>query len=98
MKSNIQFLTTFILIFLFSVAVKAQRKDYKTEIYYGVNGGATAAKVNFDPSVDQNYISGYQGGLVFRYISAKSLGVQAELNYTQRGWSESDGLYARQLN
>lgn len=98
MKSSINLLAIFSLVFLCSFAANAQRKDYKTEIYYGINAGMTAAKVNFDPSVAQNYITGYQGGFVFRYISSKSLGVQAELNYTQRGWSESDGLYARQLN
>jgi hypothetical protein len=41
---------------------------------------------------------GYNGGIVFRYIAEKNVGMQAELNFSQRGWKEASGLYTRQLN
>ena len=67
-------------------------------MYIGLNGGMAASTVNFNPKVSQSFLIGYTGGLVFRQISQKSLGFQAELNYMQRGWQESDGNYSRQLN
>lgn len=98
MKLSIKIPAILALFILFSSVTSAQKKDYKTETYYGLNFSVTGSKVNFTPSVDQNYIQGYNGGVIFRYISAKSLGVQAELNYSQRGWSESNGLFTRQLD
>lgn len=98
MKLSIKIPAILVLFILSSSVISAQKKDYKTETYYGLNFGVTGSKVNFTPSIAQNYIQGYNGGVIFRYISAKCLGVQAELNYSQRGWSESNGLFTRQLD
>ncbi|MFZ4581322.1 MAG: porin family protein [Paludibacter sp.] len=83
---------------LFSSMAFGQRKYYATEKYWGINGGVTGSMVGFKPSVSQSFLLGYNGGLVFRYINAKSLGFQTELNYSQRGWTEKDGLFSKQLN
>ncbi len=77
--------------------IKAQ-SDYKSETWIGANGGTTFSMVYFKPMVGQSYLMGFHGGLVFKHIAEKSLGVQAEFNYSQRGWSESSGLYSRRLD
>lgn len=79
-------------------SVHAQTVFIDPEISVGVQGGYGASMVNFNPSVDQSFLTGYTGGLVFRYIAEKNVGIQAELNYVQRGWKEADNLYTRQLN
>ena len=68
------------------------------EMYLGVNAGVTESQVAFTPTVGQRYLMGINGGLVFRYIAEKNVGMQAELNFSQRGWAEYGGLYMRQLN
>lgn len=85
-------------ICLMFLSAHAQRKPYNTEIYVGLTGGATASTVYFKPTVEQDILTGYNGGAVFRYIGRKNLGLQAELLYSQRGWSEANKLYSRQLN
>lgn len=98
MKLNSRFFILTFVLFIYTTALTAQRKDYTPELYVGANFGATASMVNFDPAVEQSCLQAYNGGLVFRYIAQKSLGFQSELNYSQRGWNEVDGNYARQLN
>lgn len=88
-----------ILIFsIFSASLMAQVRLAKPEIYVGVNAGVTGSMVMFNPLVAQTYLQGYNGGLVFRYIAEKNVGMQAELNFSQRGWKEATGLFAKQLN
>ena len=81
-----------------SLSLIAQIRLKQPEIYIGTTHGVTGSMILFNPAVSQTYIVGYNGGLVFRYIAEKNVGMQVELNYSQRGWKESDGLYARQLN
>ncbi|MCE1155513.1 MAG: PorT family protein [Bacteroidales bacterium] len=76
--------------------IQAQNQ-FAAETYVGVNGGYALSMVNFLPSVRQTFQPGYQGGVVFRHNSQNHMGVQAELNYMQRGWNEESG-YVRQLN
>jgi hypothetical protein len=76
----------------------AQVRLDKPEMYVGVTAGATGSMVLFNPAVTQSYLLGYNGGLVFRYIAEKNVGMQAELNFSQRGWKEASGLFTKQLN
>lgn len=90
---------TLILLFItISSSLLAQDRLIQPEIYVGANFGVTESMVSFHPSVAQSFLQGYNGGLVFRYIAEKNVGMQAELNLSQRGWKESSGLYTRQLN
>ena len=86
-----------LIVLFFSVVVSAQDPEHP-EVYIGPNFGVTGSMVMFKPSVSQTYLQGYNGGVVFRFISDKNVGFQAELNYSQRGWNESGNLYTRQLN
>lgn len=87
----------FLLVTL-STSAFAQSRLITPEIYVGANFGVTESMVTFNPSVKQGFLQGYNGGVVFRYIAEKNVGMQAELNFSQRGWKESSGLYTRQLN
>ena len=69
------------------------------KVYIGTTHGINSSMVMFNPSVEQTTspLSGYTGGITFRYITEKHVGLQAEINYVQRGWSEKSG-YKRQTN
>ena len=68
------------------------------EIYIGTSHGANASMMLFNPTVRQLPLLGYNGGISFRYITQKHVGLQIELNYSQRGWEEEDGNYLRRLD
>jgi hypothetical protein len=86
------------LLIAVSAALSAQVRLDKPEMYFGVTGGVTESMVMFNPAITQGFLMGFNGGVVFRYIAEKNVGVQAELNFSQRGWKEASGLYTRQLN
>lgn len=74
----------------------AQYKFYYPELYVGTNQGvALWTTVGFSPEVAQNFDVRYHGGVTVRYIIQKYFGIQAELNYTQRGWSETSAAGQR---
>ncbi len=85
-------------LLIISLSISSQARLDKPEMYLGASFGETANMVMFSPVVNQSYLLGYNGGLVFRYIAEKNVGMQAELNFSQRGWNETDSTYARQLN
>jgi len=87
-----------LILISFSTLLSAQVRLDKPEMYIGANFGITESMVLFKPSIPQGFLMGYNGGIVFRYIAEKNVGMQAELNFSQRGWTESTGLYSRQLN
>ncbi|MDD3196530.1 MAG: hypothetical protein PHU68_12155 [Paludibacter sp.] len=79
--------------FLTSTGMSAQTNDFTAETFLGVNGGSTLSMVNFLPAVNQSFLMGYHGGIVFRHNTQNHMGLQAELNYMQRGWNETDGIH-----
>lgn len=93
MKKNI-----FLFLFLVSGVAIAQNRLIDPELYVGVNYGKVGSMVLFNPSVNQTYTLGNTGGFVLRYIAEKNVGVQVELNYSQRGWKEANGVFERRLN
>lgn len=84
--------------FLVPALLFSQKKNVVPEIYIGLNAGQTGSMVNFSPQVKQDYLLAYHGGIVYRYIADKNIGVQAELNYSQRGWTEAGNLFSRRLD
>jgi hypothetical protein len=76
--------------------VSAQKKDFKFEYYLGAKGGLTFSQVRFYPNVQTEYLQGNTGGLIFRMISEPHIGIQAEINYIEKGWKEKPftGQYA----
>ncbi len=84
-----------LILLIIPVIVFSQSRLDQPEIYLGTSHGVSASMIHFSPSVEQEILLGYNGGIVFRYIDEKNVGVQAELNFFQRGWKEkgnaSDG-------
>ncbi len=85
-------------VVLFLPFASGQNNKFKPETYIGLSAGPAGSMVFFKPTVKQDYLLAYQGGLMFRYISEKHLGIQLELNYAQRGWSEVDGAFDKKLD
>lgn len=91
----------FILITVLITSLGAKTQTYlldPPELYIGTSHGATASMLYFSPNVKQNILLGYNGGVTVRYVSEKGKALQAELNFSQRGWTEKGGLYTRRLN
>ncbi len=87
--------------------VQAQLKDQRHNFSIGVNGGVNLSSVSFDPNIKQGKLIGPSFGITARYISEKYFamicGIQAEVNYSQRGWKEviedgSGDTYNRKMN
>lgn len=71
-----------------ALSVNAQ-KHYAPMVYVGAKGGATLSRMDFAPSVKQSMVTGFAGGLMFRYAEEKNFGFIAEVNIEQRGWKEN---------
>ena len=76
-----------ICLLVFQVSF-AQQDDFQKEWAFGANAGVTLSKVSFYPSIPQEQLSQISGGATIRYISENHFGIQAELNYSLRGWKE----------
>ncbi|QHT65613.1 PorT family protein [Rhodocytophaga rosea] len=67
----------------------------------GIKAGLNIPKVVFEPSIEQETIFTYNGGLIFKHFEDKIAGVQLEVNFSQKGWKEiidSVQYYSRKIN
>ncbi len=88
-----------IFITLLPALAIAQYSFKKPELAIGTNQGVVLlSQVGFDPSVDQSFTYNYTGGLTARYIIQNHFGVQAEINFTRRGWSETSSETGEYFN
>lgn len=96
----------FFAFILFS-PVKAQLGEERSELSIGFNGGMNMSKVDFSPRIKQKNQNGASFGITARYMCEKYFkmmcGIQAEINYSQRGWNEviedgSGNTYNRVMN
>ena len=87
--------------------LQAQLQEQKHNFSIGISGGVNLGNVDFSPRIKQGYLIGPQAGFTARYISEKYFsmicGIQAEVNYSQRGWKEviednSGDSYQRAMN
>lgn len=92
---------------LFALPMMAQLGEERHNLAIGVNVGMNISKADFTPQIKQNSHNGMAFGMVARYMSEKYFkmmcGIQAEINYSQRGWTENieDGsgdTYSRTMN
>ena len=58
------------------------------EFSVGVSGGTTFSSVTFSPKVPQGSLLGATFGITGRMTMGEYVGIQAELNYSQQGWTE----------
>ena len=77
------------LCWLNATNAHAQLQEQKHNFSIGVSGGINFSNVDFSPRIKQGYLVGPQAGITARYISEKYFsmicGIQAEVNYSQRG-------------
>lgn len=84
----------------YSVGAQADSTQFRPSLAIGGLFGLSWNEVNFSPPIDQDQLMGSRGAFVFRYISDPHLGIQLELGYDERGWSEADtllGNYERRI-
>lgn len=85
MKKLIVLATCFILAIPYALS----EDHYSANISVGVKAGATLSQTMFSPGVPQKLFPGTMGGVMIRYMEEKHFGVIAEVNFLQRGWSET---------
>ncbi len=74
------------ILFLGYFSLLNAQNDFSPRIGLGGHYGYGYANVRFKPSIRSNSIETNNYGLVFYYISEKHLGIQLEVNITERGW------------
>lgn len=96
-----------VLACMFTLPMMAQLGEERHNLAVGVNVGMNMNSVEFSPRIKLNSHNGMSFGVTARYMSEKYFsmmcGIQAEVNYTQRGWKENieDGTgntYSRTMN
>lgn len=107
MKIHLRIYFVLLLIMVASGA-KAQLQETRQDFSFGFNGGMNLNSVSFTPSVKQKMNEGLVGGITGRMMCEKYFslicGIQAEVNYSQRGWTEnidttvSKDTYSRTMN
>lgn len=85
MKNRI--LSALIAVICSSTIVSAQRY-FQPRFDIGFKAGATMSNQQISPSIEQKMLNGFIAGITARYSEEKLFGLMAELNISQRGWSE----------
>ena len=95
------------LVCLLALPGMAQLGEERHNLAVGLNLGMNMTQVDFNPRIKQKSHNGMEFGVTARYMCEKYFnmmcGIQAEINYTQRGWKEDidDGTgntYSRTMN
>ncbi|MBQ5895784.1 MAG: PorT family protein [Bacteroidaceae bacterium] len=90
MKRSLYIIVT--LILGFTTSTHAQIEEPRNILEVGVSGGLNLNKMEFQPSIRQQFLQGANGGINIRYTSEKYFSMicaaQLEVNYSQRGWIE----------
>lgn len=93
-----------LILFIAFIALQSfsQENDFKPYSSFGIKQGINYSSVLFVPSVKQGIQLGYLGGLVYKYQNERLFGLQVELNYIQKGWTEefdeSNYSYSRRIS
>ena len=107
MTRQLRTLLLTVLMVMMTAPAMAQLQDERHNFAIGVNTGLNMSSVSFEPSIKQGNLMGMEFGFTARYVSEKYFkmicGVQAELNFSQRGWKESydddtNDAYKRVMN
>lgn len=104
---NMKKLIVSALVLLLALPGMAQLGQERSNLAIGVNAGINLSQVSFEPSIKQKSQNGVALGVTARYMCEKYFnmmcGIQAEVNYSQRGWNEniedgSGNTYSRTMN
>ena len=107
MMKKIRFILIAAAMVMSMGSAMAQLQNERRNFAIGVNGGVNICSVSFEPNIKQSTMIAPAIGVSARFISEKYFkmicGIQAELNFSQRGWKEliEDGTgdgYQRKMN
>lgn len=73
---------------LFCVSHTNAQNEFKKELMVGPSFGTNFSSVSFMPKIKTKLLMGYHGGVTIRWTTQKNVGLQAEINYSQNGWTE----------
>jgi len=80
----------YLLFFIaFTGAGVQAQNTFRQEWTIGGSAGAGFASISLRPKIIQSTWVGYNGGLTVRWITEKNLGLQIEVNLSQKGWKEN---------
>ena len=68
------------------------QSTFRHEWAIGGSAGVDFPSVSFRPRVLKKTLIGFNGGITARWITEKNLGLQLEVNFTQKGWKEDLAL------
>ncbi len=68
-------------------------EPFRGELAVGIRGGYQFSRVNFDVGIVQGLQEGVNIGLILQYLSQRQIGIQLEVNYSQRGLFASTSTY-----
>lgn len=100
MKTTYRIFLAFFL-FIATLGNLSAQGSNQSKLSIGTRHGINFSKIIFEPPVSQDINLGYNGGLVIKYMSETHAGIQAEFNYSERGWTEKFDTtmsYKRKLN
>lgn len=61
---------------------------YKPHFHVGAHAGMAMSQQSFNPSIEQKFHQGITMGVSAMWAEERHVGLRAELNLTQRGWTE----------
>lgn len=61
---------------------------YKPHFHIGGHAGVAMSQQSFNPSIEQKFHQGITMGISAMWAEERHVGIRAELNLTQRGWTE----------
>lgn len=88
MKAPLLTLVASLLALGTQAELRAQKSDFKPQLWLGGQAGVHASRYQFVPSVPQGMAIGMGAGLRARVDLERGASAQLELNYVQTGWSE----------
>ncbi|MCM1450621.1 MAG: PorT family protein [Clostridiales bacterium] len=61
---------------------------YRPHFHVGGHAGVALSQQSFNPSIEQKFHQGITMGVSAMWAEERHVGIQVELNFTQRGWTE----------
>lgn len=87
---------------MFKSIAFSQTDEFKTSYSFGIKQGINYSSVLFNPGLKQGITLGYNGGLVYKFHNERLFGLQLELIFSQKGWTEDldtiSNSYSRKMN
>lgn len=76
-----------LLALVATVSLQAQTL-YKPHLHVGAHAGVALSQQSFNPTIEQKMHQGITMGVSAMWAEERHVGLRAELNFTQRGWTE----------